>query len=128
MTVISCLLAAVGLYFLNIVAQAVFANIHHDPKTLLGPRDGFESESVGLLRAKRAQANFTEAMVMFVPVALLAHVTGQGEGAAAFGGALFVVSRAFYLAIYLAGTPVVRSLAWAGGLLGTVIIFWVVLT
>lgn len=126
MTVLDWLIVSVGLYFANIVAQALFANLRYDPKTLLGPRDGFLPEGVGLLRAKRAQANFTEAMIMFTPLALAAHATGQGDGMAALGGAIFAIARALYLAVYLAGTPVVRSLVWAVGLGGTGLVFWAV--
>ncbi|MEO1013848.1 MAG: MAPEG family protein [Pseudomonadota bacterium] len=126
MTVLDWLVIAVCLYFLNICVQAVFGNMRYDPKTLLGPRDDFTPEGVGLLRARRAQANFTEAMIMFAPLALVAGATGSGGGIAAIGGAVFVISRAVYLVVYVAGVAVVRSLAWMVGVLGTAMVFWAV--
>ncbi|MEM9705849.1 MAG: MAPEG family protein [Pseudomonadota bacterium] len=127
MTVLEWLVLAVFIYFVNIGVQAVFANLRYSPGTLLGSRDDFAPDGIGLMRARRAQANFTEAMVMFAPLALAAHVTGADPGLASLGGAIFAISRAAYLIVYVAGTPVIRSLVWGAGLIGTGMVGWAVI-
>ncbi|MBI1393187.1 MAG: hypothetical protein GC152_10655 [Alphaproteobacteria bacterium] len=126
MTVFDWLSLSVGLYVVNIFVQAAFANRRYDPKTLLGNRDDFEPDDVHLGRARRAQANLTEAMIIFTPLALGAESMGKGDGLAAIGGAVFFVSRVAYLVIYVAGVPTLRSIVWATGMIGAGLVFWVV--
>ncbi len=123
MTLLDYVVLSVALYFANIVVQAVFGNMRYDPKTLLGPRDDFAPEGLYLMRAKRAQANFTEAMAMFVPLALIAHLTDKSAGLATLGAAVFFWARLAYLIVYVAGAPVVRSLVWTVGVIGVLMVF-----
>ena len=120
------LVGAVAVYGGIILSQAVFANMRYDPKTLLGTRDDFTPEGKHLLRARRTLANMTEAMVMFAPLILVAHVTGKTSALTAIGAGLFFWARLAYAVVYIAGIPVVRSLIWAVGLVGTLMIFWAV--
>ncbi|MEO1013849.1 MAG: MAPEG family protein [Pseudomonadota bacterium] len=126
MTVFDWLVLSAGLYFANILLQDVFGVMNHDMKALFGTRDGFEPKGVGLKRTQRAQANFTEAMAMFVPLALVAQLSGKAEGLATAGAAVFFWSRLAYLIAYVAGVPVVRSIVWMIGVVGLLMIFWAV--
>lgn len=124
MNALDYLVLSVALYGANIVVQGVFANLKYDPKTLLGNRDDFAPEGVGLMRAKRAQANFTEAMVLFAPLVLVASATDKLGGLTDLGAAVFFWSRLAYLVSYVAGLGPVRSLVWFGGAVGTGMILW----
>lgn len=118
------LIASVAVYFGVIVAQAVFGNMRYDMKTLLGPRDGFTPEGKYLLRARRTLANMTEAMVMFVPLVLVASLTDNTTVLTQMGAAVFFWSRAAYAIVYIMGAPVVRTLFWASGMIGVLMVFW----
>ena len=80
----------------------------------LGARDVPPPSSLTSQRARRALSNMNEAMLMFMPVALLTAM----EGGAVMGAWIFLAARLVYLPTYLLGVPVVRSGAWAVGLLG----------
>ena len=128
MTELSYLIGTVAIYLALILAQAVFANLRYDLKTLLGPRDDLTPEGMFLLRARRAQANMTEAMVLFIPLVLVAHLADKTSALTAIGAGLFFWARLVYPVVYIAGVPVIRSLVWAAGLVGTLMIFWAVVT
>ena len=79
-------------------------------RAALGPRDATPRASVLADRAARALANLHEAMVVFVPLALVAHA--QHADDAKLGAAIFVLARVAYVPAYLSGVPGVRSTAW----------------
>ena len=116
--------ASVGIYFAIICAQAVCANRAYDPRTLLGARDDFNPDDKYLLRARRTLANMTEAMVMHAPLVLIAFQTNSSSALTLLGSALFFWARLLYAVVYIAGVPVVRSIFWGGGLIGTALVFW----
>jgi uncharacterized MAPEG superfamily protein len=68
-------------------------------------------------RAERAAANSLEASIFFVPLALVAHLSGNGAEAL-LGAQIFFWARVAYLPIYLVGITVVRSLVWGVGVFG----------
>jgi len=68
-------------------------------------------------RAVRAASNSIEALILFTPLALVAHISGHGE-AALFGAQLFFWSRVAYLPIYWVGIPYLRSAVWFAGVAG----------
>jgi uncharacterized MAPEG superfamily protein len=77
-------------------------------------------------RAERAARNSIEAIVLFVPLALVAHVSGRSD-AALFGAQLFFWARVAYLPIYWAGIPYLRSAVWMVGVVGLAMMFKVLL-
>jgi uncharacterized MAPEG superfamily protein len=87
---------------------------------VLGPRDHQRPFTVVGGRAARALANMQEALPVFLALALLNMVAGSAAAMAITGGWIFLVARLLYLPVYLAGIPVLRTLVWAAGWAGLV--------
>ena len=79
----------------------------------LGNRDHMRPLTVTGQRAARALANMQEAVPVFLGLALLNLVVTPGAGMAETGALVFLIARTLYVAIYIAGVPVVRTLVWA---------------
>jgi len=124
---LSWLSATVALFFVHLLAEVAFANRQYGVKELLGPRDGLAPGNPGLARAKRATSNMVEAMCMFVPLVLIAAVTGKSNEMTAYGAMVFFLARLAYAPLYWFGVPVLRTLAWFAGVVGLVMIFLQVL-
>jgi len=59
-----------------------------------------------------------EALPVFLALALLNLIVAPGGSLALTGAWIFLIARALYLAIYLAGVAVVRTLLWLAALVG----------
>ena len=68
-------------------------------------------------RAERAAANSIEALVLFAPLAVVAHLVGK-DAEALLGAQVFFWARVAYLPIYLIGIVYLRSLVWIVGVVG----------
>jgi uncharacterized MAPEG superfamily protein len=86
----------------------------------LGNRDHMRPHTVAGQRAARALANMQEAMPVFLALAFLNLIVTPGADSATTGALVFLIARALYVAIYIAGIPVVRTLVWAVGWAGLV--------
>jgi uncharacterized MAPEG superfamily protein len=84
----------------------------------LGNRDHVRPLTVVGERATRALANMHEALPVFLGLALLNMIVGTAAGLAVTGATLFLIARVVYVAIYVAGVPVLRTLVWAVGWVG----------
>ena len=84
----------------------------------LGNRDHQRPHTVVGLRAVRALANIQEAMPVFLALALLNLIVAPGAPLALTGAWVFLIARALYVGIYLAGVPVVRTLLWVASVVG----------
>ena len=73
-------------------------------------------------RADRAAMNTLENFVLFAALALTAHVAGVDNARVALGAAIFFWARIAYTVVYLAGIPVVRTIIWAIGAVGLLMI------
>ena len=124
---LSWLSATVALFLVYLLAEVAFANTQYGLKDLLGPRDDLGTHKPGLSRAKRATANMIEAMCMFVPLVLIAAVTGKSNEMTAYGAMTFFFARLVYAPLYWFGVPVLRTLAWFAGVVGLIMIFLQVL-
>jgi uncharacterized MAPEG superfamily protein len=118
----SLLVLAVLIFGAQVLVQAVFSNLEHPPKTMLGARDGLVDASALTQRAKRANQNMIEAMVLHAPLVLVVLLMDRGNDMTALGGWLFVAGRAAYAPLYWFGVPLLRTLAWAVAAAGSVII------
>ena len=78
----------------------------------LGNRDHVRPLTIVGERAARALANMHEALPVFLALALLNLIVGTA-GMAVTGATLFLIARVVYVAIYVAGVPVLRTLVWA---------------
>lgn len=68
-------------------------------------------------RAQRAAANSIEAVVLFTPLALAAHLAGL-DAETLLGAQVFFLARVVYLPVYLLGVIYLRSLVWGVGVFG----------
>ncbi|MGJ3233108.1 MAG: MAPEG family protein [Oceanicaulis sp.] len=123
----SLLVLAVIIYMVMILVQVVFSNLEHKPKDQLGPRDGLTDTSAMTGRAKRANANMVEALMMHAPLVLIVLLADRANEMTALGGWLFVAGRAVYAPLYWLGVPVLRTLAWFVAAAGTVLVLLQVL-
>ena len=73
-------------------------------------------------RLNRAIRNLIEAIAIFVPIAVAVQVLGLTNETTALGAQIFLVSRVIHAIVYVAGIPWVRTIAWAGGVLGIVMV------
>jgi uncharacterized MAPEG superfamily protein len=73
-------------------------------------------------RADRAAANTLENFVVFAVLALTVHVAGLDNERVALGAAIFFWARIAYTVVYLAGITVVRTIIWAIGGVGLLMI------
>jgi uncharacterized MAPEG superfamily protein len=88
----------------------------------LGPRDNPPPQGVVGARAERALANMQEALPVFLALALLNMIVGTAGGLALTGATVFLVARTLYVPAYLAGITGVRTLLWAAGIVGLVML------
>ena len=83
-----------------------------------GPRDEALPLTVNAGRAKRALENMNEAMVVFIPLSLLAVHFGLNDGLAWAGAALFLAARIAYIPAYITAIGLTRSVVWTLGHVG----------
>jgi len=124
---LSYLTAAIALFFAHLLAEVVAGNIQYSAKDLLGARDDLAPNNAVMARTKRATQNMLEALIMFAPLVLVAHATGNLNEMTTLGAGIFLASRLVYAPSYWLGIPVIRTLAWFGGLIGIIMIFFQVL-
>ena len=85
----------------------------------VGPPVGFHA------RMLRVVDNHREGLTMFAPVILIAAVANLNNSYTALGAQLFFWSRLVHAALYITGVPMVRPLAWAVGMVATVMVLLV---
>lgn len=83
----------------------------------LGNRDQLPTATPMGARAERAAANTKESFILFLALALTAHVAGLGEQAL-LGAQVFIWARLVYLPVYILGIIYLRSAVWAVGVAG----------
>ena len=75
-------------------------------------------------RTLKAHNNLVENLVPFTALVLVAHVGGMANEATALGATIFFWSRVVHAAVYIFAIPWVRTLAFVGGFVGMVMIFF----
>ena len=83
--------------------------------TLANPSPGDAPQAPWAQRMMAAHVNAVENLVVFAPLALTAHALNIHTAATAFACALYFWCRLAHAAVYTAGIPVLRTLAFAGG-------------
>lgn len=74
-------------------------------------------------RAKKAHYNAVENLVPFASVVLVANLSATANATTALWATIYLWARVVHYLGYTAGIPFVRTLAFAGGWLATLIIF-----
>ncbi len=116
------LFGATAILLVLVIIQGSLIPLTHGFKWGLGPRDEPRDPSVMLGRLKRILANHMEAMAMFTPLVVIAHLIGVSTPLTIWGAALFIAARAGFAVIYFLGVPVLRSAAWGVGFAGLLMI------
>jgi uncharacterized MAPEG superfamily protein len=120
---LSAVVWSVAILLVVISVQAVAGIANNGMKWGFGPRDSCKDDTLFLARSKRTVTNHIESMMLFVPLALVAHLAGVSGDMLAKGALLYVVARAIYPLTYWTGLPYVRTLVWTAGVIGTVMVF-----
>jgi uncharacterized MAPEG superfamily protein len=116
---------AAGWTFLSLFLGTLFRNRLWTPDGMrfgIGNRDTPPTPNLLGGRADRAAANTLENFVIFAALALTAHIAGVDNERVALGAAIFFWARVAYTVAYLAGITVVRTIIWAIGGVGLVMI------
>lgn len=88
----------------------------------MGNRDTATTLPAWAERARRAHANAAENLVLFAPLLLLASVVIPGDAAVVIAARVYLVARLVHYGVYVAGVPVIRTLAFFAGWGATVAI------
>ncbi len=97
-------------------SQGGFDN--HEPRAWLARLTDWRA------RANAAQANSFEALPFFIGAVVIAHQLGAPQARVDILAVLFVTLRIIYIAMYVAGLPMVRSAIWTLALLVNVAILF----
>ena len=107
----------------QIVLAAQLANVQYGLRYAAGPRDEPVPEPRPLVgRSRRALANLLETYPLFVAAVLAVAATGRLNLWSLVGAHLYIWARLVYLALYLAGVPLIRSLVWNVALAGIMLV------
>jgi uncharacterized MAPEG superfamily protein len=92
------------------------------PGPLAGNRESLPPPTEFQARGKRAVGNHIENLVIFAPLVLVAVVSKHLDTLTALGAQLFFWGRLAHAAIYFAGVPYVRTIAFGVSLAGTILV------
>ena len=122
-TELSMLAASAALFFFLSFAIANAVVLQRGIPWALGNRDEPGATlAPWTARGERALRNLQENLMVFAIVVLVVHAAGASNSTSALGAQLFFGARVVHAIMYLGGVKVVRTLAWVGGLLGTVMV------
>lgn len=109
--------------FVHIILAAQAANLQRGFRYGGGPRDEPAPPLTGIAgRLERAQRNFLETFPLFAAAVLIAHATDGYSWLTIWGAHLYFWARLAYLAAYLSGVFLVRSLIWNVATLGIILV------
>jgi uncharacterized MAPEG superfamily protein len=123
MSILSAVVWSVAILFVLIAVQATAGISNNGLKWGFGARDSAKDKTVFQARTERTVTNHIESMLLFVPLALVAHLVGASGDMIAKGAILYIAARAIYPLTYWTGLPYARTLVWAVGLVGTAMVF-----
>ncbi|WP_135500993.1 MAPEG family protein [Roseovarius aestuariivivens] len=113
------ILTCLGLYLFNVYAAGAALMLRIGPAAYMGPRDRLPEAGVIQARLQRAATNFLENLPVFLALALVALIVDGADIALAETGAMvFVLARAVFISVYVAGVPYIRSVVFTTGLFG----------
>ncbi len=115
------ILGVVALYLFQTYLPSVIMHRAFGAKALHhagGPRDEALPLTVNAGRAKRALANMNEAMLVFLPLAILSVHFSLNDGLAWAGALVFLLARIAYVPAYITAIGLTRSVVWTVGHVG----------
>lgn len=114
--------------FVLILVPAGAAIHRNGAQAQASARDELPEPSVFMRRANRLNANMRENMIVFIALVAVAELAGVKNATVDMGATIFFYARLAHAAIYLAGLPAVRPLAWFTSVAGMVMIAYSVFT
>lgn len=115
-------LAAVGVGLVQLGWSAAAGVRQTSLPWAAGPRDEPRPVSGVAGRLTRAFANFRESFPLFSAAAIALVVMGEAGALSAWGSILYVAARVAYVPLYVIGVPWLRTLVWAAGLGGMLMV------
>jgi uncharacterized MAPEG superfamily protein len=114
---------AIVLGLSHIILASHSASLQRGYRWTAGPRDEALPPLTGIAgRLQRALQNFVETFPLFAAAVLIAHATTTHSWMTEWGVHLYFWARVVYLALYAAGTFLLRSLVWNVAILGIVLL------
>jgi uncharacterized MAPEG superfamily protein len=119
---LTMLVYATALLIVLVVIQATAGVLAQGLTAMAGPRDDLPPPKPFQARTKRLVDNHREGLTIFAPIVLVVAVQHLSTNVTVLGAELFFYARVAHAALYLAGVPLVRPLAWGVGLAGTIMV------
>lgn len=119
---LTMLLYATALLIALVLIQALAGVRAQGLVPMANNRDNLPEAKPFQARMKRVVDNHREGLLMFAPLVLIANMTGVSSDQTALGAQLFFYARVAHAIIYITGLPMIRPLAWAVGLVGTLMV------
>ena len=114
---------AVVLGLVQLVVAATLGTQQRGLAWNAGARDGEPKPLTGVAaRMDRALKNFLETFAFFAAAVLAVVATQHTSAHTALGAQLYFWGRVVYVPLYAAGTPYVRTLAWAVSMAGLLMV------
>ncbi len=88
----------------------------------MGNRDTAPALPAWAERARRAHANAVENLVLFAPAVLVATFVNPAAPTVEAAARVYLIARLVHYAVYVAGVPVIRTLAFVTGWAATLVI------
>jgi len=111
------------LFMLLLAMQSVISLATGVPITVLvGDRSDLPPLGGLRGRATRTVNNSVEGMVVFVPLVVIAHLAGISNELTVLGATIYFWSRVVYVPCYMFGIPWLRTVVFAVGLAGMLMI------
>ena len=119
---IAALLASLLLAFTLTLVPGLYNILRHGGMRMAGNREDLPPLEGWGGRSQRALSNLYESLPIFIALVLVAHVMERNSEATALGAQLFLWGRIGHAALYIAGVPWLRSLAYMVAVAGMVMI------
>jgi uncharacterized MAPEG superfamily protein len=119
---LTMLVYATALLLVLVVIQATAGVLAQGLPAMAGARDDLPPAKPFQARTKRVVDNHREGLILFAPLVLAAALAHVSNNYTVLGAQLFFYSRAAHAVLYLVGVPWIRPLAWAVGLVGTLMV------
>ena len=118
--ILTALALAILLHAAQVGLFAVVSDVQRGLRYNAGPRDDAPAPlSPRAARLQRATANHAEALILFAPAAILAHLVGHTPVATACAWT-YLAARALYVPAYVFPFGLARSALWIVGFTATV--------
>ena len=121
-TELTMLVYSTALLLVLVLIQAAAGVRAQGVQPMANSRDDLPEPKPFQARTKRVVDNHREGLTIFAPLILAAALAHVSNHATVLGAELFFYSRLVHAVLYLLGVPMIRPLAWAVGLVGTLMV------